>query len=157
MHARLQHSCCPVALPGTRRSPMPQRCCIVRCLFQHGQLSVKAIVYFPSPSGDRWCSVGFRLALVLPESPLSSGRKISSCLLTYLPQEGTADAESKIPFVENPELTNCLPLMTGVGQNIATRALPAARNFFLFLISTFPVYLAVFQILSVLFNCVTFG
>ena len=106
MHAKLQHSCCPAALPGTRRSPMPQRCCIVRCWFQHGQLSVKAIVYFPSPSGNRWCSVGFRLALVLPESPLSSGRKISSCLLTYLPLEGTADAESKIPFVENPELTN---------------------------------------------------
>ena len=112
---------------------MPQRCCIVRCLFQHGQLSAKAIVCFQAPSGDRWCSVGFRLALVLPESPLSSGRKIPSYLLSYTPQGGTADAENKIPSVENPELTNCLPLMPGIGQNIATRASPAARNFFLFL------------------------
>ena len=37
-------------------------------------------------------------------------------------------------------LTSVLPLKPGVGQNIATRALSTAMNFFLVLISTFPVH-----------------
>ena len=38
--------------------------------------------------------------------------------------------------VENPELTNALPLKPGVGPNIAVYA----RNVFLVLISTFPAH-----------------
>ena len=34
------------------------------------------------------------------------------------PQLGIADAESKVPSAENPDLTNVLPLKPGVGQNI---------------------------------------
>ena len=56
------------------------------------------------------------------------------------PQWGTADAEIKVLSVENPGLTNVLPLKLGVGQNIAMHASPTARNYFLVLISTFPVH-----------------
>ena len=57
-----------------------------------------------------------------------------------------------VPPVENPELTDVLPLKPGVCQNIATHASPTARNFFLaliwmgvkhqltYLIWTFPVH-----------------
>ena len=54
-------------------------------------------------------------------------------------QWGTADAESKVPSVENPELTDVLPSKPGVGQNTAVYASPI-RNFFLVLISTLPVH-----------------
>ena len=54
-------------------------------------------------------------------------------------QWGIADAEIKFPLLRNPELTNIHHLEPGVGQNIATRASPTATNFFLVLISTFPV------------------
>ena len=38
-----------------------------------------------------------------------------------------ADLEIKVSsFVENPELTNALPLNPGVGQNMAVHALPTA-------------------------------
>ena len=50
-------------------------------------------------------------------------------LLRHL-QSCTADAEISVPSVENPELTNVLPLKPGVGQNIAVHASPTARNFF---------------------------
>ena len=57
-----------------------------------------------------------------------------------LPQWGTVDTEIKVPYVENPELTNALPLKSGEGQYVALHALPTARNYFLVLISTFPVH-----------------
>ena len=54
---------------------------------------------------------------------------------------GTADAKNKVPSVENPELTNVLPLKPGVGQNLAVHALSTARNFFLVLDNLyFPVH-----------------
>ena len=53
-----------------------------------------------------------------------------------LPQWVTADAEIKVPSVENPELTHVLPLKLGVGQNLSMHASPAARNFLNVLIST---------------------
>ena len=37
--------------------------------------------------------------------------------LTFLPQWGTADAEIKVPSVENPELTNVNPLKPGAGHH----------------------------------------
>ena len=43
----------------------------------------------------------------------------------------TAVAEIKAPSLENPKLTNVLPLKPGVGQNIATHASPTAKIFFL--------------------------
>ena len=42
-------------------------------------------------------------------------------------------------FVEKPELTSVPAFTPGKGQNIALYASPTAKNFFLFLISTFPV------------------
>ena len=48
---------------------------------------------------------------------------------------------SKVPSVENPELTNVLRLMPGVGQKIATHASPICKSVFFVLISTFPVYI----------------
>ena len=50
------------------------------------------------------------------------------------PQWGTANAESNVPSVANPELTSALSLKPGVGQNIASHASPNARIFFLVLI-----------------------
>ena len=55
------------------------------------------------------------------------------------------DAEIKDPSVENPELINGLCLKPGVGHNIATHASPAARSFFLVLISTFQVLFFLFS------------
>ena len=46
------------------------------------------------------------------------------------PQWRTADAEIRIPPVENPEL-KVLPFKPGVGPNIALHATPTARDFFL--------------------------
>ena len=43
-----------------------------------------------------------------------------------------ADAEIKVPSVENPELTNSLPLKPGAGQNIAMHALTTARILYKF-------------------------
>lgn len=40
------------------------------------------------------------------------------------------DAEIEILSIENPELTNVLPLEPGVGENIATHASPIAEDFF---------------------------
>ena len=51
-----------------------------------------------------------------------------SCLVIL--QWGTADVEISNPSVENPELTNVLPLKPELGQNIAMHALTAARSFF---------------------------
>ena len=41
-------------------------------------------------------------------------------------QWGTADTEIKVPSVENPEMTNILPLKPWVSQNIASHASPTA-------------------------------
>lgn len=54
--------------------------------------------------------------------------------LTLL-QRSTADADMKVPSVENPELADALLL----GQNIATHASHTARNFFLVLTYTSPI------------------
>ena len=53
---------------------------------------------------------------------------------------------------------NVLPLKPGVGQNIATQALPSARSFSLtqFLPSQ-SIHLYFFQIISQPFNCICFG
>ena len=40
----------------------------------------------------------------------------------------SVDAQIKDPSVENPQLTNGLPLKPGIGQNITTHVLPTARN-----------------------------
>ena len=50
------------------------------------------------------------------------------------------DAEIKVPSVENPELTNVLPVKPGVGQNIAMHAYPTARIFFFVLIFTYTAH-----------------
>ena len=47
------------------------------------------------------------------------------------PQWGAADAEVKVPSVENTELKGSLPLKPGVGQYIAMHATLIARDFFL--------------------------
>ena len=54
-------------------------------------------------------------------------------LLVLSPQWGPVNAEIQVPSVENSELRNVLPLRLRVGQNIATHALPTARNFLLIL------------------------
>ena len=56
------------------------------------------------------------------------------------PQWGTVDTEIKVLLLSKPELTNIFGLKPGVGQNIATHASPTATDFFLVLISTFPVH-----------------
>ena len=43
------------------------------------------------------------------------------CVLNYL--KYTADDEMKVPSVENPELTDVLPLKLGVGQNYCQKIL----------------------------------
>ena len=68
--------------------------------------------------------------------------------------QGTADAEIEVPSVENQELTNELKL--GVCQNIAKRASPAARNFFLALIHKFPVHSSSFFFFVFLFSLYKF-
>ena len=66
------------------------------------------------------------------------------------PAVGTADAEFEPPPPPpppprlNPELSEVFPLTAGAGQNIATYASHTARNFFLVLISIFPVHSASF-------------
>ena len=70
------------------------------------------------------------------------------------------DVESKPPIVENPELTNVLPLKPGVGQTIAMHASPTAMNFlrypniclpgtFTFILSTSSLYVLTALCLSV--------
>ena len=66
-------------------------------------------------------------------------------------QWGTVDTEIKVPYVENPELTNVLPLKSGEGQYVALHALPTARNYFLVLISTFLVHSPSFLSLQILY------
>ena len=62
----------------------------------------------------------------------------------------------KLPSAENPQLANLFPLKPGAGQNIAMHALPAARHFFLVLISAFDPFIFIFflQTLSLLVNYV---
>ena len=43
-----------------------------------------------------------------------------------IPQWGTADAEFKVPSIENPELAHIISLKPGVGPNIATHVSPTA-------------------------------
>ena len=58
----------------------------------------------------------------------------SSCQLVVLVvlfvclQWHTVGAKIKVPYVEKPELWNCLPLKPGVGQSIAMHASPTARK-----------------------------
>ena len=47
------------------------------------------------------------------------------------PRWSTTDADVRVPSVENPELTDILPLKTGVSHNITMHASLTARNFFL--------------------------
>ena len=47
---------------------------------------------------------------------------------------GSADADSKVPSVETPRLTNVLLLKPGIGQNIDTLASPTVRYFCLVLV-----------------------
>ena len=56
----------------------------------------------------------------------------------YYRQWGTADAEIKVPSVENPAER---PSKPGIGQNIATNrpTSPTARSFFFVPVSSFPV------------------
>ena len=61
-----------------------------------------------------------------------------------LPQWGTVDAEIKVSSAENPELTNVLPIKRGLGRNISLHVLPTLRNFFVGLISMFPVHSSFF-------------
>ena len=65
-------------------------------------------------------------------------------------QQGTADAEIKIPSAENPELSEFLPLKPGVAdQNIAMHASHTARNSSLSnFYSPNPFSIIFFQILS---------
>ena len=60
----------------------------------------------------------------------------------------TADADVRVPSVGNAELTYWYVLLwkPGEGQNMAMHASPTARNFFLVLISTFPVHSPSWQI-----------
>ena len=58
---------------------------------------------------------------------------VLNCLKS--PAVGYWDTEIKVPSVENPELTNVLPLRPGVGQNIATHAVSAARDVLLLFFS----------------------
>ena len=46
----------------------------------------------------------------------------------------------QVPSLENPEVTDFLPLKPGIGQNIAIHAFPTAIIVFLVLISTFSVH-----------------
>ena len=57
---------------------------------------------------------------------------VNNSSISAIPQQGTADAEIKVPSFENPELTNVLLLEFGTGQNIAMHNyVPTATNFFL--------------------------
>ena len=84
---------------------------------------------------------------------MGKGGKFKNCLSvcvsslyvrTFLSQSPTAcgsvDAELDVLSVENPELTNVLPLKPALGQNIATHTSPSARYFFLALFSAIPVH-----------------
>ena len=66
-------------------------------------------------------------------------------LVTHVKVLTAVDAEIKVPSVENPELINALPLKPGVDQNIATRALSAARNFFLVWMVHSPSFIIIFK------------
>ena len=46
----------------------------------------------------------------------------------YALQRDTVDAETMVPSVKKQEVTNVLPLKSGVGQNIALHASPTAWN-----------------------------
>ena len=61
----------------------------------------------------------------------------SNCVSPLSLQWGTADAEIKVPSVENLELTKVPSFKFGVGQNVALRTSHTARNS-ASLISTFP-------------------
>ena len=79
---------------------------------------------------------------------------VSSCQLFVLVvlficlQWHIVDAEIKVPYVENPELWNFLPLKPGVGQSIAMHASPTARKVSIVLLSQ--------SIHHVFQNCFTF-
>ena len=55
-------------------------------------------------------------------------------------QWSTANAEIKVPYFENLELTNVILFKHRVGQTIASLAPPTARSFFLVYMFTFLVH-----------------
>ena len=61
-------------------------------------------------------------------SDVSSCQLFVSVVLLVCLQWHTVDAEIKVPYVENPELWNFLPLKPGVGQSIAIYTSPTARK-----------------------------
>ena len=62
-----------------------------------------------------WISSFFTRAVL----PLNRFFLLLLLLLLLYPQWPTVDADFNVPPVENPELTEALPLKSGVGQNIA--------------------------------------
>ena len=66
------------------------------------------------------------------------------------------------PSVESLQLTSVLPLEPEIDRNVATHALPTAKNFFLVPIFTFPVHSYLHFLpnrlpSNVLFNCTNLG
>ena len=57
----------------------------------------------------------------------------------FYPQQGTADAEIKVPSAGNPAQTNALLLKPGVGQNTATHALQFLPCLYFYLPGPFTV------------------
>ena len=47
------------------------------------------------------------------------------------PQRGTADAEINVDSAESSKFPQVLPLMPGIGRNVAVHVSPTAKNFFL--------------------------
>ena len=75
-----------------------------------------------------------------------------------IPQWGTADAEFKVPSIEDPELAHIISLNPREGPNMATHASPTARHFCHVRFSTFPIHSPLlFQILSLILSCLSFG
>ena len=61
--------------------------------------------------------------------PMSSSCQLFVLVVLFVCQQWhTVGAEIKVPYVENPELWNFLPLKPGVGQSIAMHASPTARK-----------------------------
>ena len=74
----------------------------------------------------------FSAANLLQFCCYKNGKLYYECIVCFHsnPQWSTVDAEIKVPSFESPKLTKFAPLKPGVGQNIATHALPAVRKFF---------------------------
>ena len=75
------------------------------------------------------------------------------------PQQGTVDAEIKIPSVENlePLMSVVLPLKPGVGQNAAMHVSRTVRNFSPSHCDLHSVQLHLFQTQCQFFHCISCG